>query len=51
MPTTKEISQPDMLCRLKNGAKVKTSTHVFEENENLLIFHPDKKEGTIELIF
>ncbi len=42
---------PRLVCRLKNGAKVKTSTHVFEKNENLLIFHPDKKEGTIELIF
>ena len=42
---------PLLVCRLKNGAKMKSSTLAAEEKKNKLFFRPEIKEDQIEITF
>ena len=43
--------KPALVCRLKNGAKVKQSFPAAEEKDGKLVFRPQKKQGVIEIAF
>ena len=43
--------KPVLICRLKNGAKVRQSFPAAEEKNGKLFFRPQEKEGSIEIAF